>query len=48
VDPQQDAKMSAVDRESSSRRWPLIYAGVAAFGTLVIVLLFLFSRHFSG
>ena len=48
MDPQQDAKMSAVDRESNSRLWPLIYAGVAAFGALVIVLLFLFSRHFSG
>lgn len=40
--------MTVVDGESHSNWWPLIYAGVIAFGALVIVLLYLFSRHFSG
>jgi hypothetical protein len=32
----------------NSKRWYVVYAGVIVFTALVIILLFVFSRHFSG
>ena len=43
-----DANHSTASGDVQNRRWLPIYAGVMLFATLIIVVLFLFSRHYSG
>jgi len=33
---------------SADRRWRRVYAAVIAFTAFIILVLFLFSRHFAG
>jgi len=36
------------DRQMRPTRWGRIYAGVAGFTVVVILLMYMFSRHYSG
>jgi hypothetical protein len=42
------AKQYEIDDELKNSHWRMVYAGVTVFTALVILLLLLFSRQFSG
>ena len=41
-------KESANDTSTGQTRWGRIYASVAAFTVIVILLLYVFAQHYSG
>lgn len=41
-------KESASDRQAGKTRWGRIYTSVATFTVIVILLLYVFSQHYSG
>jgi len=48
ADQLQSTKHAPPEDQSDNPRWRIVYGAVIAFAALIILSLFLFSRHFSG
>lgn len=48
ADQPQGTRHPGIDSNLPSKKWRLIYTGVTIFTAISILLLFLFSRHYSG